>query len=347
MIKTIINMMESGTLPDSVIRAGIRKLCKQRLEEEHINDIEAQSEQYDRFLEELRRSDIAIKTDKANEQHYEVPAEFYLMSLGENLKYSGCLWDEDTKTLSEAEVNMLELYTKRGEFTDGQSILELGCGWGSLTLYLAKKYPNSQITTISNSSSQRAYIESKAREQGLSNIEVITVDINQFETDKTFDRIVSIEMFEHIRNYQQLFKRIEQWLKVDGKVFLHIFCHRYLMYPFEEEGDDNWMGKYFFSGGQMPAADTFLHFQGNLELEKRWLLSGQHYEKTSNAWLENTDKNKESILSVFEKVYGEKEAKIWLQRWRIFFMSCAELFGLHKGNEWLIAHYRFSKTTSN
>ncbi|GAA4345320.1 SAM-dependent methyltransferase [Kangiella taiwanensis] len=347
MIKTIISMMESGTLPDTVIRAGIRKLCKQRLEEEHINDIEAQSEQYDRFLQELRRSDIAIKTDKANEQHYEVPADFYLLSLGEHLKYSGCLWDENTQTLSEAEENMLELYTKRGEFVDGQSILELGCGWGSLTLYLAKKYPNSQITTISNSSSQRQFIESKAKERGLSNIEVITVDINQFETDKTFDRIVSIEMFEHIRNYQQLFQRIEQWLNDEGKVFLHIFCHRYLMYPFEEEGDDNWMGKYFFSGGQMPAADTFLHFQGNLDLEKRWLLSGKHYEKTSNAWLENTDKNKDSILSVFEKVYGEKEAKIWLQRWRIFFMSCAELFGLHNGNEWLIAHYRFSKTKHN
>ncbi|GAA4359215.1 cyclopropane-fatty-acyl-phospholipid synthase family protein [Kangiella marina] len=344
MIKSIINMMEAGTLPDSVIRAGIRKLCKQRLEEEHINDIEAQSEQYDRFLEELKSSDIAIKTDKANEQHYEVPAEFYQLSLGQYLKYSGCLWDKHTTDLSAAEKNMLELYTERGEFQDGQKVLELGCGWGSLTLYLAQKYPNSHITTLSNSSSQREFIESKASERGLTNIEVITVDINTFKTEQSFDRIVSIEMFEHVRNYQQLFDRMNQWLKDDGKIFIHIFCHRFLMYPFEEEGDDNWMGKYFFSGGQMPAADTFLNFLGDLRLDKRWLLSGEHYEKTSNAWLENTDKNKETILSVFEKVYGEKEAKIWLQRWRIFFMSCAELFGLNNGNEWLIGHYRFVKS---
>lgn len=343
MIQTIIKLMESGTLPDTVIRAGIRKLCQQRLIDEHVNDIEAQGEQYNRFLEELRNSDIAIKTDKANEQHYEVPADFYKLALGEHLKYSSCLWHEETKDLTSAEANMLELYTKRGDFEDGQKILELGCGWGSLTLYLAKKYPNSQITGLSNSNSQREFIMQKAQERGLSNVQIITVDINEFDTNESFDRIISIEMFEHVRNYQQLFKRMEQWLSDSGKCFIHIFCHRYLMYPFEEEGDDNWMGKYFFSGGQMPAADTFLNFQQGLTLEKRWLLSGQHYEKTSNAWLENTDRNKETILSLFKKVYGEKEGKVWLQRWRIFFMSCAELFGLNNGNEWLVAHYRFKK----
>lgn len=336
-------MMESGTLPDSLIRAGIRKLCKQRLEEEHINDIEAQSAQYDQFLQELKVSQIAIKTDKANEQHYEVPAEFYLKSLGDHLKYSGCLWTDDTKDLSAAEQQMLELYTRRGEFKDGQDVLELGCGWGSLTLYLAKKYPNSSITTLSNSSSQREFIEKRAAERGINNITVITVDINDFEAEKTFDRIVSIEMFEHVRNYQQLFDKVYRWLTPGGKVFLHVFCHRYLMYPFEEDGDDNWMGKYFFSGGQMPAADTFLNFQEKITLSKRWLLSGQHYEKTANAWLENTDKYSKEILTTFEKVYGKEDAKLWLQRWRIFFMACAELFGYRDGNEWLIAHYLFEK----
>lgn len=345
MIKTIIGLMESGTLPDAVIRAGIRKLCKQRLVDEHVNNIEAQGKQYNQFLEELRRSDIAIKTDKANEQHYEVPADFYNLALGEHLKYSSCLWLEDTQDLSTAEQNMLELYTERGEFEDGQKILELGCGWGSLTLYLAEKYPNSSITALSNSSSQRAFILSRAEQRGLKNVDVITVDINEFNTEDTFDRIVSIEMFEHVRNYQQLFKRMEQWLADSGKCFIHIFCHRYLMYPFEEEGDDNWMGKYFFSGGQMPAADTFLNFQEGLVLDKRWLLSGQHYEKTSNAWLANTDHNKEAILTLFQKVYGDTEGKVWLQRWRIFFMSCAELFGLNNGNEWLVAHYRFTKSS--
>ena len=343
MIQAIIKMMEAGTLPDSVIRAGIRKLCKQRLEEEHINDIEAQSEQYQKFLGELKQSQIAIKTDKANEQHYEVPSEFYLKSLGKHLKYSGCLWQEGTPNLDQAEKEMLELYTQRGEFCDGQKILELGCGWGSLTLYLAEKYPASEITTLSNSSSQRQYIESQAESRGLSNIEVITVDINDFDTDKRFDRIVSIEMFEHVRNYQQLFDKVSSWLDSNGKLFLHVFCHRYLMYPFEEEGDDNWMGKYFFSGGQMPAADTFLNFQQELSLERRWLLSGQHYEKTANAWLDKTDNNAKEILSIFKKVYGEDNAKLWLQRWRIFFMACAELFGYRDGNEWLIGHYLFTK----
>ncbi|WP_068988607.1 SAM-dependent methyltransferase [Kangiella sediminilitoris] len=336
-------MMESGKLPDSIIRAGIRKLCEQRLDEEHVNDIEKQSEQYQRFLTELRKSQLAIKTDKANEQHYEVPAEFYLKALGKHLKYSGCLWTEQTKNLDEAEAEMLELYTQRGEFEDGQEILELGCGWGSLTLYLAAKYPESKITTLSNSNSQREYIEATAKERGLNNITVITVDINDFDTEERFDRIVSIEMFEHIRNYQHLFDNVSKWLKDSGKVFIHIFCHRYLMYPFEEEGDDNWMGKYFFSGGQMPAADTFLNFQQSLCLDERWLLSGQHYEKTSNAWLENMDKHTAEIITLFKTVYGESEAKIWLQRWRIFFMACAELFGYRNGNEWLIAHYRFVK----
>ncbi|WP_343989369.1 cyclopropane-fatty-acyl-phospholipid synthase family protein [Kangiella japonica] len=338
--------MESGTLPDAVIRAGIRKLCQQRLVDEHVNDIEAQGEQYNRFLGELRNSDIAIKTDKANEQHYEVPADFYKLALGEHLKYSSCLWNEDTQDLTAAEAKMLELYTVRGQFEDGQKILELGCGWGSLTLYLAGKYPNSQVTALSNSHSQREFIMKEAEFRGLSNIDVITVDINDFKTEQRFDRIVSIEMFEHVRNYQKLFQNMEQWLEKQGRCFIHIFCHRYLMYPIEEEGDDNWMGKYFFSGGQMPAADTFLNFQQGLTLDKRWLLSGQHYEKTSNAWLENIDRKKETVLTLFKKVYGEKEGKIWLQRWRIFFMSCAELFGLNNGNEWLVAHYRFKKSTN-
>lgn len=343
MIRTLIQLMESGTLPDFMIRAGIRKLCQQRLDEECINDIEKQSDKYKAFLNELRKSQLAIKTDKANEQHYEVPAGFYLKALGEHLKYSGCLWDEQTNSLDHAEAAMLELYTQRGQFEDGQEILELGCGWGSLTLYLANKYPNSRITTLSNSNSQREFIEQKARERCLNNIEVLTVDINDFDTERVYDRVVSIEMFEHIRNYQHLFDNIAKWLNETGKAFIHIFCHRYLMYPFEEEGDDNWMGKYFFSGGQMPAADTFLNFQQSLCLEERWLLSGQHYEKTANAWLENMDHNSTEILSIFEKVYGGSEAKIWLQRWRIFFMACAELFGYRQGNEWLIAHYRFTK----
>lgn len=343
MIAQAINLIEKGLLPDRLVRLGIRKLCEQRLKEESAFDCEAQGERYHEFLQQLKSSEVAIKTDKANEQHYEVPAQFYHYALGKNLKYSSAFWPEDVNNLDQAEQAMLELYAERGEFVDGQDVIELGCGWGSLTLYLAAKYPNSQITGVSNSNSQREYIEQQARERGLSNITIITQDINRFDPGRQFDRIISIEMFEHVRNYEVLFERVSNWLKDDGKVFLHVFCHRYLMYPFLEEGDDNWMGRYFFSGGQMPAADTFLNFQRELQLDRRWLVNGQHYEKTSNAWLENMDRHHKQIIPLFETVYGKDIAKIWFQRWRIFFMACAELFGYAGGNEWMVAHYRFIK----
>ncbi|NVK21755.1 MAG: class I SAM-dependent methyltransferase [Kangiellaceae bacterium] len=343
MIGQAIKLVEKGLMPDTIIRSGIRKLCKQRLEEEYAHNCEIQSQRFTNFLEELKQSKIAIKTEEANQQHYEVPAEFYHYALGGNLKYSSAYWYPETISLTDAEQLMLELYCERGQFEDGQEILELGCGWGSLTLYLATKYPNSNIIGISNSHSQREYIQQQAKQRGLSNITIITTDINEFSPNKTFDRIVSIEMFEHVRNYQQLFNSVNSWLDEDGKLFLHIFCHRYLMYPYTEDGDDNWMGKYFFSGGQMPAADTFLHFQEKLSIEQRWLLSGTHYEKTSNAWLANMDKHRDQIIPVFEKCYGKDSAKLWFQRWRIFFMACAELFGYANGNEWMVAHYLFNK----
>ncbi len=343
MIGQAINLIEKGLMPDAIIRSGIRKLCKQRLTEEFAEDCEAQSDRFDEFLQELKQSKIAIKTDQANKQHYEVPAEFYHYALGENLKYSCAFWGSETETLEQAEKLMLELYCKRGQFRDGQEILELGCGWGSLTLYLASKYPKSNITGISNSNSQRKYILNQAEERDLNNINIITCDINDFSVDNQFDRVVSIEMFEHVRNYEQLFAKVNSWLKEDGKLFLHIFCHRYLMYPFDEDGDDNWMGRYFFSGGQMPASDTFLYFQQNLNIQNRWLLNGSHYEKTSNAWLKNMDRHKTEIMPIFENCYGKDFAKLWFQRWRIFFMACAELFGYAEGNEWLVAHYLFNK----
>ncbi|MRX27784.1 cyclopropane-fatty-acyl-phospholipid synthase family protein [Kangiella sp. HZ709] len=343
MIGQAIKLIEKGLVPDNLVRAGIRKLCQQRLEEESAYDCEKQSMQFHDFWQELKQSHIAIKTKEANEQHYELPTDFFYYALGKRFKYSSAYFDETTKNLDEAEEIMLEMYCQRGQFIDGQSILELGCGWGSLTLYLAEKFPNSQITAISNSNSQREHITAIAKERGLNNLEIITKDINEFEPGKTFDRIVSIEMFEHIRNYQQLFDKISSWLNDEGKLFVHIFCHRYLMYPYTEDGDDNWMGRFFFSGGQMPAADTFLLFQQNLSLDQRWLVNGQHYEKTSNAWLENMDKNKKHIMPIFEKTYGKDFASVWFQRWRIFFMACAELFGYAKGNEWMVSHYLFSK----
>jgi len=342
MFAKIINAIESGLVPDALTRFGIRKLLNKRLKQEYKNNVEQQSIRYQAFIQELRNSKTAINTQEANDQHYEIPSEFFFNSLGARLKYSCALWNEGIQNLDQAEEAMLELYTQRGEFKDGQDILELGCGWGSLTLFLAEKYPNSRITAISNSHSQREFITNRAQEKGLLNIDVITSDINDFDVDKKFDRVVSIEMFEHVRNYQNLFASISKWLNPNGKLFVHIFCHRYLMYPFEEVSKDDWMAKYFFSGGQMPAADTFLNFQKNLALSNRWLVNGQHYEKTCNAWLDKMDSNKDIVLSIFKDTYGV-EATIWLQRWRIFYMACAELFGYNKGNEWMVGHYLFTK----
>ncbi|TDR22685.1 SAM-dependent methyltransferase [Marinicella litoralis] len=341
MINTLIKWIEKGYLPDAIVRGGIRKLIRQRLVEEHAYDVEKCDQRYHEFLQEIKSSALAIDTDKANEQHYEVDADFYHYALGARKKYSSCYY-HGNESLDQAEESMLALYIERGQFKDGQDILELGCGWGSITLYLAEKFPQSKITGVSNSNSQRKYIMAQAASRGLENVNIITCDINELKLNQQFDRVISIEMFEHVRNYQSLFDHIANWLKADGKMFVHIFCHRFLMYPFVAEGDDNWMGKYFFSGGQMPAVDTFYHFQERLKIERRWINSGQHYEKTSNHWLANMDENKAQIMPIFERVYGD-EAKLWFQRWRIFFMSCAELFGYDEGRQWFVAHYLFSK----
>jgi cyclopropane-fatty-acyl-phospholipid synthase len=340
---SLIALAEKGIVPDKLIRMGIRRLLKQRLVDEKADDPQAASDNKIRFIDSLRSSPIAIETDAANEQHYEVPAAFYQLALGKHLKYSSCWWDEYTLTLEEAERAMLDLYVDRGQFENGQDILELGCGWGSLTLHLAERFPYSRITGVSNSNSQRKHIEKLALERGLPNVRIITQDVNELELEGQFDRIVSIEMFEHMRNYQQLFDKVGDWLRTDGKLFVHIFCHRSVLYPFEIEGDDNWMGRYFFTGGLMPSADTLLHFQDKMLIEKHWLVNGQHYQKTSEAWLQNTDKHAEQIRSLFSELYGEKEGAIWLQRWRLFFMACAELFGFRNGTEWLVSHYLFKK----
>jgi cyclopropane-fatty-acyl-phospholipid synthase len=325
-------------------RYGIRQLCRQRLVEENINDIEKADLRFRRMLEELRQSPIAIETAAANEQHYEIPTRFFQLCLGKRLKYSSCFYKTGDETLDEAEVAMLGIYSERAELKDGQHILELGCGWGSLTLWMAEKYPNANITAVSNSATQRMHIEAVCRERGWQHVKVITCDVNTLELDANqFDRVVSVEMFEHMRNYQTLLNRISKWMKPEAKLFVHIFCHRYVMYPFETDGDDNWMGKYFFTGGIMPSADTLLHFQQDMSIQQRWLLSGEHYEKTSNHWLANQDANREEIMQIMKSTYGEKDAKRWFNRWRMFWLSCAELFGLEDGNEWLVAHYLFCK----
>lgn len=341
----LIGMAERGLVPDAALRLGIRRLCAQRLAEETEGSMEAQSARFDMLLQSLRTSPVAIHTDAANTQHYELPPEFFALCLGRRFKYSSCYYPTGNETLDEAEDAMLALYGARAELADGQDILELGCGWGSLTLWMAAQFPGARITAVSNSRPQREHIEAQCRARGLGNVRVITCDVNQLALDtEAFDRVVSIEMFEHMRNYQILMTRIGTWLRPGGKLFVHIFAHRTLMYPYETAGEDNWMGRHFFTGGLMPAADTLLHFQqGDLGIEARWLLDGTHYEKTSNHWLANQDRNRDAVMRVLEQAYGRDGAKLWFQRWRMFWMSCAELFGYERGQQWLVAHYRFSR----
>ena len=340
----LIDLCERGLVPDFLTRRGIRQLCAQRLREEHDGDLDRADARYRTLLSELRSSPIAIEVAAANEQHYEVPTRFFELCLGRRLKYSSCYYPEGNETLDEAEEKMLALYGERAELKDGQRILELGCGWGSFTLWMAERFPNARVTGVSNSRTQREHILGQATARGLANVEIITTDVNRLDLPAdTYDRCVSIEMFEHMRNYDTLLGNVARWLKPGGKLFVHIFCHRSLMYPFETEGEDNWMGRYFFTGGLMPSADALLHFQSALRIEQRWLLSGTHYEKTANHWLENQDRHGDEVLRVLGETYGAKDAAVWAQRWRMFWMACAELFGYDEGSEWGVAHYRFVK----
>jgi len=338
-----IELCERGFVPDWLTRFGIRRLCKNRLHAEAGSHPANQYQNFMTLIEGLRQSPIAIHTEEANEQHYELPPGFFTRCLGKHLKYSSCYWDKQTQNLDQAEATMLQKYLERAELTDGMQILELGCGWGSLTLWMAEHLPNAKITAVSNSASQREFIQKQMLKRGIENVEIITSDVNQLQLDHRFDRVVSIEMFEHMRNYQRLMNNIAQWLRPGGKLFVHIFCHREYMYPFDTDGNDDWMAKYFFTGGLMPAADTLLYFQDDLKIEQQWRLSGTHYEKTANAWLQRTDQNRDEILSIFNQTYGEEQALLWYQRWRIFYMACAELFGLKNGTEWMVGHYRFIK----
>ncbi|WP_281782064.1 SAM-dependent methyltransferase [Lysobacter auxotrophicus] len=339
----LLGMAERGLLPDAAIRFGIRRLCDQRLRDERDGGIEAQSRRMTQRLSMLRHSPVAVHADAANRQHYELPPAFFQACLGARLKYSCCYYPTGRETLDEAEEAMLELYAERARLADGLDILELGCGWGSLTLWMAQRYRRSRITAVSNSHGQREYLLARCRELGLTNVRVVTCDANRLELDgASFDRCLSIEMFEHMRNYDVLMRRIARWLRAGGSLFVHIFCHRTLLYPFEVDGKDDWMGRHFFTGGLMPAADTLLHFQQALRLDERWILGGEHYARTANHWLANHDARGDAVMAPLRDAYGEA-ATLWNQRWRMFWMACAELFGYRGGEEWQVAHYRFAR----
>jgi len=342
MISKLIELAEKGIIPDYFIRQGIVRNCENRLKNENVSNTEKVSLKKQIWIEQMKESPIALVPEKANEQHYEVPPAFFENVLGKHLKYSSGYWPDGVNSLDESEESMLELSFERAQLADGDSILELGCGWGSLTCYMASKLPNSKITAVSNSKDQKEHILNRCKNQGLDNIEVITADMNDFETENNYDRVVSIEMFEHMRNYKKLLSKISSWLNDDGKLFIHIFTHQSVVYPFENQGEADWMAREFFSGGMMPSHDLLLHFQDDLIIDDVWSMSGTHYEKTSLAWVNKMDANKDSIMEIFLKTYGD-DAKLWFQRWRIFFMSCEKLFGYNNGSEWGVSHYRFNK----
>ena len=338
-----IGWAEMGFLPDRLIRAGIRRLNRQRLEDINANDLERCADELTQFVEHMRTADIAPLPELANEQHYEVPSVFFGLVMGRYRKYSSCYWNESTESLDEAEAEALRITCLHAGIEDGMHILDLGCGWGSLSLWIASNYPACQVVSVSNSNSQRKYITEQAKIRGISNISVLTCDMNEFDTELRFDRIVSVEMFEHMRNYQELYRRISTWLQPGGKFFKHIFCHHNCAYEFVDQGPGDWMSRYFFSGGIMPSEDLPLRFQQDLQLVNQWRWDGRHYEKTSNAWLENMDASKQDILPVLAATYGSGQAEKWFQRWRIFFMACAELFGHKDGREWYVSHYLFER----
>ncbi len=338
-------ILERGILPDWMLRRAIRYLCGTRLKDEMAGGASAIQNRLSALVAELRQSPIALNTADANRQHYEVPAEFFKLALGPHLKYSSCYFPEGVETLADSEKAMLELTCTRARLAEGQDVLELGCGWGSLSLYMAEQFPNSRITGVSNSASQREYIMEQAKARGLGNLRIVTADMNEFSPGVTchFDRVVSVEMFEHMRNYQELLRRISTWLKPDGLLFVHVFAHKTVAYPFVAQGSGDWMAEHFFTGGIMPSAGLIPVFQRDMWLVSQWDINGGHYQRTSEAWLLNTDQHREEILGLFSKVYGEREALRWLVRWRVFFLACAELFGYNEGTEWIVCHYLFEK----
>ena len=338
-----LSWVEQGLVPDSVVRRGIRRLCEQRLEELASGDAERSGALIEAFVRAMREAPTAPLPELANQQHYEVPAEFFERVLGPRRKYSSAWWPEGVASLAEAEERALEATCTRAGLADGHRVLELGCGWGSLTLWMAEHYPASRIVAVSNSRSQREHILAEAARRGLANVEVVTADMNAFEPGAQFDRIVSVEMFEHMRNWEALFARVHSWLVPGGRFFMHVFCHRATPYAFEDRDASDWMSRYFFSGGMMPSDELAPRLAGALRLVERWRWDGTHYEKTANAWLANIDDARDAVMPVLERTYGAGQAAHWLQRWRLFFMACAELFGYRGGQEWWVSHYLFER----
>ena len=332
-----IDLAERRVVPDAVVRFGMRRFLKQRLRSQQTLDEDGAQRAVNEFVEEMRREPIAVATDTANEQHYELPPEFFRTILGPFLKYSSCLWPEGVESLADAEECMLDLSCERAGIADGMEVLDLGCGWGSMSLWIASRFPGTRILAVSNSRDQAAFIRGRCVDSALHNVEVVTTDMNDFSTDRRFDRVVSVEMFEHMRNWERLFERVGTWLRPDGRFFLHVFCHHKYAYLYNDEGAGDWMARNFFTGGIMPSDDLPGRYNKHLEVESRWCVNGIHYSRTLEAWLEKMDAARDSLMPVFRATYGA-EAERWFSRWRMFFMACSELFRYRGGEEWWVSH---------
>lgn len=334
-------MKDYRLIPAPALRLMIRLLLRQRIKTENDNQYRTQGADKINFIQEMMNSPIVLSEAKANEQHYQVSSDFFKLVLGKNLKYSCNLWTPSTQSLTASEENMLATYCHRARIENGQTILDLGCGWGALSLYLAEKFPDCQITALSNSPTQKQFIENELLTRKLNNVQVITENVTNVHFAKKFDRIISIEMFEHMRNYKKLLANIHQWMLPEGLLFIQYFCHRQFVYAFTANGaTQNWLANHFFTDGIMPSEDLLLFFQENFIFVNRWQVNGMHYKKTCEAWHLNHLKNKKDIISLFEKnMLQLKTAAMYWKYWQIFFLACAELFGYNQGNEWFISHY--------
>jgi len=353
MLEMGIGAIERGWVPDALTRTAIRRLCSSRLREISVPAGGPAAPAQEAFIETLRRGPIALAPRQSNQQHYELPPEFFAEMLGRRRKYSCCFWPESDMTLDAAEEAALTVTCQRAGLNDGQDILELGCGWGSLSLWMAEQYPHSRILAMSHSMSQRRFIEAQMQARGIANLRVLTADINDFAppehvtADGQFDRVVSVEMFEHLRNYELLLSRVASWLRPNGRLFVHIFCHRDRTYPFERRVASDWMAQHFFTGGMMPGSNLLHHFQQHLQVRQQWVWNGSHYQRTAQAWLDNLDARRDEVIPILRSVYGDAAAMRWLHRWRVFLLAVAELFGFNNGDPWFVSHYLLEHATKS
>jgi cyclopropane-fatty-acyl-phospholipid synthase len=334
-VSRMIGTAERVPLPDLIIRAAIQRLCSRTASRLASGNPESDAA----FAEEMAARPVAEHTEAANAQHYEVPAAFFARVLGPNRKYSSCFYKEAKSTLQEAEEEALRQTVDHADLADGQSILELGCGWGPLSLWMARQFPNSDITAVSNSRSQREHIEREAAARGLKNLVVVTCDMNVFDARRRFDRIVSVEMFEHMMNWRELLTRVRSWLAADGRFFMHVFTHRSGAYLFDRTDREDWIAQHFFTGGVMPSHHLIRQYQDLFEIEKEWRWGGTHYQRTALDWLGNFDAHRDHIEAILRPVYGA-DTSLWMRRWRWFFLATAGLFGYADGSEWGVSHYR-------